>query len=153
VNRNPKVAIYKRTVKSSGQVEGYEVFKVNYEEKGKVYKFPNGTTRTLEDDKEKYPASSQFGMSAWSTMTYERACQIFDRLTAEAAEKANPSVKAAIVIPDGEFTVGELAEKNKIDYAPAFLFIKAALVEGSVKFLREEKRNARGKASKIYTKA
>jgi intein/homing endonuclease len=153
LNRNDKVAIYKRVVKRTGTLEGYEVFSIKTDPKGKVQKFPNGSVKVLEDDTEKYPASGVFGFSAWYVMTYERATQIFDELTAEAAEKANPTPEKAIVVPAGEFSTTELATANEIEYPVAALFIKAALGENTIKFSREERRNAKGKATKLYIKA
>lgn len=50
----------------------------------------------------------------------------------------------------GEFTVSELAEKNGVQYPTAFNFLKGALESKSVKFLREERRAAKGKPSKIF---
>ncbi len=155
VKRTESVALYERSFE--GKLRDYEVFIIRVDPKGKVQKFPNGITKTLEDDTEKYPSSGQWGRLAWSAVTIEQAMRRFDNLVAAgiqaAEEEENPTPKEAIVIPLGEFTVGELATKNNIEYAPAFLFIKAELTKGAVKFLREERRNAKGKASKIYIRA
>lgn len=74
--------------------------------------------------------------------------QLYEELCRE--EEAGPTVKEDLVIPVGEFTIGELAEKNSMKYPRAFLWVKAALGENRVEFVREEKRNTRGKPSKLY---
>jgi hypothetical protein len=56
-------------------------------------------------------------------------------------------------IPDGEFSTNELADFNKVQYPIAFLFLKYALAKGMIRYVRDERRNAKGKATKIYTKA
>ena len=64
----------------------------------------------------------------------------------ERAKRGAP--KADLTIPVGEFSIGELAEKNQVDYNHANLFIKSS---PSIQFVREERRNARGKMTKLFS--
>jgi len=155
LQRTGNVAIYERS--RDGKVKDYEVVVIRTDPKGKVQKFPGGVVKTLEDDIERYPSSGQWGRVAWSYAVLGGAKAKFDEVVAQgvkdAEEEENPTPEKTIAIPVGEFTIGELAEKADVSYANAFLFVKAALGEGRVKFLREERRNAKGKASKIYAGA
>jgi len=146
VDRSDSVGIYSRTL-SNGRLEGFEVFNIAIKPKGSCI-----FDKVLEDDEEQYPSTGKFGVNAWFCMTEKRAREIFEELTKDAAEKKKPSVKVEMVIPEGEWTVGEFAEKNSIEYPKAFLFVKAEVEKGSVKFIREEQRNTKGKKSKIYAK-
>lgn len=149
VKRNERAAIYRRSVKNTGDLEGFEVFRIKIEPKGKrIFK------KVLEDDIEHYPSVGEFGKCAWFVMTLERAEEIFQSIiTKDNVEKSEPEkADVSIIIPSGEFTVSELAEKNSMDYAKAAIFVKEAVGTGSVKFVREERRAAKGKASKIYIK-
>lgn len=56
-------------------------------------------------------------------------------------------------IPAVEFSTNELADFNKVQYPIAFLFLKYALAKSMIRYVRDERRNAKGKATKIYTKA
>ena len=152
INRTDKVALYERSL--NGQVRDYEVFLIRVDPKGKEMKFPGGVVKVLEDDKENYASTGKFGTTAWSfSGTHGLACALrrFDNLCQEAV--AEPAEKKEITLPSGEFTVGELAEKNGVSYAPAFLFVKAGLEANTIKFVREERRNVKGKPSKIFAKA
>jgi len=152
VKRTDKVALYERS--RDGKVKDYEVFFIKVEPKGKVMKFPGGVTKVLEDDREKYPSSGQFGFVAWSFNSLIAAERRFEQLEKEAnlPEEEEESPKE-LTIPIGEFTVGEFAEKNDVNYATAFLFIKDAVEKKTINFLREERRAAKGKPSKIFAKA
>lgn len=152
VKRTDKAAIYERS--RNGQVYDYEVFLIKIDPKGKVQKFPNGTTNILEDDTEKYPSNNQFGRIAWACINLEAAERRFEMLKQQSIDdEQEPASVKEMLIPVGEFTVGELAAKNNVEYPQAFLFIKSGLESKNIKFLREERRHAKGKASKIYAKA
>jgi len=151
--RTETTAIYERS--RDGEPKDYEVFRIKILPKGtQVFK------TITEDDQEKYPSSSQFGFSAWSfhgKFGKKAAFDRYEELKKEAADKLiadeeEVEEKKDLTIPVNEFTVGEFAEKNDMSYANAFVFIKGALENGSVKFVREERRQAKGKASKIYAK-
>lgn len=140
LNRTATAAVYERS--RNGKVMDYEVFKIKILAKGtKVFQ------NITEDDQEKYPGASQFGISAWCCISKAIAMARYVELSKDVVEE-----KKELTIPTKEFTVGEFAEQNGMTYANAFLFIKSAAKSGSVKFIREERRNVKGKASKIYAK-
>jgi len=146
--RTETTAIYERS--RNGKRFDYEVFRIRILPKGtKIFKI------ITEDDQEKYPGTSQFGLIAWSFNHRTHAMKRYEKLTKEAEDKANgvEEEEKALVIPVKEFTIGEFAEQNGMAYANAFIFIKGAVEAGSVKFIKEERRSIRGKASKIYAKA
>lgn len=153
LKRTDKVALYERS--RDGKVKDYEVFFIKVDPKGKVQKFPNGVTKVLEDDREKYATSSQFGFIAWSFNSLGAAERRFEELCKEAnTPEEEEEESKELTIPVGEFTVGEFASKNDVNYATAFLFIKDAVDnKKTIKFLREERRAAKGKPSKIFSKA
>ena len=155
LKRTEGFAVYERS--RDGKVKDYEVIVVRVDPKGKVQKFPNGIVKVLEDDIEHYPSTGQWGKLAWSFRKLGGAMARFDALIAQGieddAEEENPTPEKVIVIHNGEWTIGELGEKNGIEYVTAHVFVKAALAAGSVKFVREERRNVKGKASRIYIKA
>jgi hypothetical protein len=149
VKRNDKVALYSKTVENGGIQEGYEVFLIKMRYKGD--KLPGGLVE--EEDREVYPSANSFGKTAWQISTLARAEEKFEALTKCEIEDESVKEPITLMVPVGEFTVGEMAEANKIEYPKAFLFIKSAVEAGSVKFVREERRNAKGKPSKIYSKS
>ena len=149
ISRTEKVALYQRTY-SDGRVKDCEVFRVKILPKGtQVFK-----TVTV-DDEEKYAITSQFGISAWSytgkgalaaaKQKYNELCQTEDDSVNEVEKP-----ETTFLIPVGEFSTAEFAETNNIQYPIAFLWLKEAQVTGTVKFSREERRNARGKATKLF---
>lgn len=151
IARTDKIALYERS--RDGKIVDYEVFQIKITPKGRINKFPNGTTSVVEDDTEMYPGSSAFGRSAWSFGGKPGALTRFQKLCSESVETTEESVATqALTVPVMKFTVGEFAESNKVDYTTAYLAIKSMLVNGSVKLIGEERRNAKGKASKIFAK-
>lgn len=146
LQRTDKVALYERS--RDGKVFDYEVFFIKIEPKGK-----KTFNQILEDDREHYPSHEQFGRIAWSLSTKDRALQRYKELCnkSEAPEEEN-SVKP-LLFPVGEFSTTELAEFNKISYPNASVFVKVSFEAGIIKFVRDEHRNARGKATRLYTKA
>jgi len=120
---------------------------------------------------ESYPGNEQWGTKGWTYTTLYDAELRYERLLGRLAAETSSPLKEGVptpvehkrrprgepltlTIPVGEFSTKELAETNKVDYPSAFLWLKAALGESSpaIKFLREERRNAKGKPSKIYGK-
>lgn len=152
VKREGLVAVYERS--RDGKVKDYEVIIIRVDPKGKVFKFPGGVVKTLDDDKENYPSTGQWGKVAWSCGSLDNALRRFERVQREALTPEVEEEKT-ITIPIGEFTTTELAESNQVSYMDATLFIRAAVENGTVKLLKEEHRNAtgKGKKSKIYIKA
>jgi len=169
--RTETVALYSRSVNSV--IKDYEVFKIKILPKGtRIFQL------ITEDDEEKYPGSSQFGRIAWSYNQYQAALHCYNSLCKngtngmsivdddtdidddEKNEIETPVVKVEkiakvkkdLIVPVGEFTVGEMAEQNSVNYVTAFLWVKSSVGDGSVKFVRDERRNVKGKLSKIYSK-
>lgn len=153
VQRTDKVALYVRGRGDS--VKDYEVFFIRIEPKGKVTKFPGGVVKVAPDDKELYPSTGQWGRIAWSLPTLASAKLKFDELVKQSnlPEDEEESATAALTIPVGEFTVTELAKANKIEYPIASVFVRTQVELGAIKFLRKERRAAKGKESSIYAKA
>lgn len=144
-------AVYERSL--DGKVKDYETIRIKITPAGtSIFNQPPST-----DDEECYPSTGQWGKWAWSFGNKEAALSKLKTLgeiaDAEEAEEENPSPKIELTIPAVEFTTGEFAEKNSVGYPEAALFIKAAVINGSVIFVREERRNAKGKPSKIYSKS
>jgi hypothetical protein len=160
VKRNDTAAIYAR--KRENKVLGYEVFQIKVIPKGFTYKFPNGTTKTVEDDTEQYPSTSQFGITAWSPATLDRANVYFDKLTntsvVDEPEIETISVKtpAPLVteadLAPGEFTVNMFASERNMDYVRANLIVKASIEAGKFKLLRTQRLNGAKRPSNIYIK-
>lgn len=153
VQRTDKVALYSRS--RDGRTMDYEVFFIKVEPKGKVTKFPGGVVKVAPDDKELYPSTGQFGKIAWTCGDLARAKKKFNELVNQSniPEDESESMTVEFTIPDGEFTTRELADKNNTMYPVAALFIKTQIETGKIKFVKEERRNAKGKPSKIYVKA
>ncbi len=155
LQRTEKVALYERSRK--GKVKDYEVIVIRVDPKGKVQKFPNGIVKVIEEDIEKYPSTGQWGKMAWSFCVLGGAKARFEELVAqgvrEDAEEENPTPEKTIDIPLGEFSTTELAEKNGISYPKAIIFMRDCIENNTIKFVREERRNAKGKATKLYIKA
>jgi hypothetical protein len=154
LKRTDKVAMYERS--RGDRIHDYEIFFIKVEPKGKVSKFPGGVIKVAPDDKELYPSTGQWGRIAWSHPSLVWANRKFDELVKQSNIPDDEGESAEAVnftIPTVEFTVKEFAEANKIEYSVAFLFIKTNVETGNIKFLREERRAAKGKASKIYAKA
>ena len=168
--RTETVAMYSRSL--NGVIKDYEVFKIKILPKGtRIFKL------ITEDDEEKYPGSSQFGRIAWSFNQYQAALHCYNSLCkngtngisdvtvedtdsdldvdGETVIESKPvvaKVKKDLIVPVSEFTVGEMAEQNSVNYVTAFLWVKSSVATGSVKFVRDERRNAKGNPSKIYAK-
>lgn len=147
VKRTDTVALYERI--RHGELEGFEVFIIKVRHKGD--KLPGGAVE--EEDREVYPSAGSFGFGASSVSNLGRAKIVFDEMVAESvAEKETPTPEKAIIIPVGEFSTIEMAAANELSYPTITLWIKAALGEKSIEFVREERRNAKGKATKLYRK-
>ena len=73
--RNESVAVYER-YNPDGRIKDYEVFNIQVHQKGKMI-----FNQVLEEDREVYPGSSQFGQTAWSFGNVGAAMDRFKRLT------------------------------------------------------------------------
>lgn len=169
LKRTPKVALYEVTNKR-GVVAGYEVFMVTIVEAGTP--LPGGGK--VEESYERYPSANQFGRIAWAPSSLGQAERIYagllegkkpcdlevpsntsaepDITNDEPKAKREKKVMPTLTIPVMEFTIKELAEQNKVEYPIAFQTVKVWETEHKVKFLREERRNVKGKPSKVYGK-
>jgi hypothetical protein len=146
--RTDNVALYERS--RNGKVLDHEVIRIKILPKGtQIFKV------TTEEDQERYPSTAQFSKIAFSIPNKSLAMARYEELCKQAKDATDDTVEPedTTIVPDTEFTVGEFAIANGIEYPKAFLTVKAALETGSVKFVREERRNSRGKLSKIYARA
>lgn len=171
VKRSPKHAIYRVTGLKNGETTGYEVFKIRVTPKG---------TQVFEtvtpDDEEKYPTAEQFGKTAWAVSSIERAEEIFNRLEQNMSvreETPDPAVvggvalaqslapnrrgrpkveRAPLNLPNGEFSIKELAEQNSVEYVTAQQFLKEQMTSNQVRRTRTERRAARGPETQLYQK-
>ena len=143
IKRTAIAAIYQRFA-TNGNSQGFEVFTIKVVEAGTP--LPGGVV--VPETYEQYPTANRFGKTAWHVSSLEKAEAIYVRLNTDAGHDGKVFVK--FNIPSGEFTAGELADFNDVEYITASNYIKAALANNTVQYIREERRNARGKASKIY---
>lgn len=143
IKRTDTVAMYERITKSNLS-QGFEVFVVRVVEAGT----PLPGNVTVQESYEQYPSANRFGKTAWCVQNLQKADALFEKLanTVLVVEAKEVSLD----LPNGEFTTNELAEQNGVDYLIATKFIKDACTSNRVRFVREERRNAKGKASKIY---
>lgn len=162
IQRNDTAAIYSRN--RNEKVLGYEVFHIKIIPKGFTYKFPNGTTKIIEDDTEQYPSTSQFGLSAWATTNLDRSNFYYQQITnkgtifdvkpvvAVVAVKVPEAIINTSDLAPGEFTVNMFAEENKMDYIRANLIVKDALTKGIMKIIRTQRIGGARRPSNILIK-
>lgn len=175
LQRNGIYAMYQRFT-PEGVKKDIEVIVTNTVPKGTVQKFPGGVIKVTEDDAEHYATTSLWGKRGWSfhgVRALEGATAKFNELVNEvvpiieptedvAGEVAPitsngrrgraPKARVALNIPVGEFSTKNLAEFNQVEYADAVFFINEQLAANSVRFVKEERRTAKGKPSKIFAK-
>ena len=152
VQRNEKVALFKRTVEKTGRSDGYEVFVVKMRLKGQA--LPGGLFE--QEDREVYPSAGSFGKTAWHIHNLPFAKQRFEDLTlkgAVEAEEENAPAKTYL-IPAGDFTTKEFAAANNVEYSEATIWLREntgtlVLITGE----RKPPAGTRGKASKTFAKA
>ncbi len=147
VTRSKSAAVYERS--KDGKVKDYEAFKIKVIPKGTA--IFNGPASL--DDEEHYPSNNDFGRIAYSfhgKFAKEAALNRFKELNEEKEEIDNPSPEKEMKIPSVEFTTGEFAALNDTNYITASNYIKNN--PDKIKFVREERRQAKGKMSKIYKK-
>ena len=68
----------------------------------------------------------------------------------EDSEDDKPYKGPDLIIPVGEFSTKELAAKNNVQYPIAFLFLKDREKKGKIKFVRKERRAAKGKPTSLF---
>ena len=100
LKREGDIALYERTVKSSGRQDGYEVIRVT---RHNGYTIGKGKKACFVEPAETYPGASQFGKSAWSLPSNGLAMaealfaeKVKESKTREAAEAA--AVASGVVI-------------------------------------------------------
>lgn len=165
---NPKgesVYIYNR-ITAEGNVFGFEVFTPMVTKAGTVQKFPNGSTRTIEDDTENYPGASSFGRTAYFCSTMDRAEFRFNELmgienltevhvavnpkpVAVTPKPVKPSNSPEPQYPGPEFTMQEISDLNGIEKTKMYFLMRDLLAQGKVRELRRESRG-RGRPTVIY---
>jgi len=151
VTRSEKAAVYQRS--RGTYIKDFETIAIRVDPKGKVQKFPGGIVKVIEEDREMYPSTGQWGKMGWSFKNKGAALEKFERLNSEILTEDAPEEAFAMTIPIGEFSTKDLANSNGIEYPIAALWIKTSLETGVIKFLKEERRNVKGKPSKIFIKA
>lgn len=170
VKRNDRVLLFRRD-KLDGSFFGFEVFTPTIKKAG-TYPLPNDKTITYTEDFEEYPGTEKFGRNnAFFCTTLERAEVRFEELTnkslgikpeveepvvseevEETPKRRGRQPKLISIVPNGEFTVGMLAEANSVSYPIAFMYVKENL-DVTVKFIKSEKSSSgRGKPSNWYSK-
>lgn len=150
--RNDNYAVYERS--RDGKVKDLEVIRIKVNPKG--FQIFNGTP--LSEDTEMYPSSGTWGKQGWSyhgvsakSSAMWKYNQLINAVSVKEAEENEPV--AELLLPVGEFTTRDVADKNNILYPVAALFIKESMESGLVKFVRTERRNTKGKESKIFIKS
>lgn len=153
LKRNDKVALYQRVIESSGNAEGYEVFHIKMRLKGQA--LPGGVFE--QEDREVYPSANSFGKTAWQIDDLARANICFDELTKEETDKditetevENEDSSVKTDPATSLFSTQEYADSKGIAYPIAYLTIKAAIEAGKMKFVKSERRNSRGKETKLF---
>ena len=174
IKRTDKYAMYHRT-RQDGRHFTYEVFKIQIKPKGtRIFQV------VLEDDTEQYPSNSAFGHTAWeyrhlqwAETAYNNLIQtgspregfVIDPVAIDSDPEADtlllnstivPITKLkhiSLKLPTGEFSTKDLAEFNKTDYNNAAVFLRDSLQQGTIKFIKEERRALKGKPTKIYVKS
>lgn len=169
------VCLYKRTTKQ-GKLYAYEVFFPTIKKAG-TYKTPQGYI-TYEDSFEEYPSGGKFGKTAKFCHALEVAEHWYSEFMkgkvveptdaspdeeddedeaspVEANESASKrgrpkSDRVMLKFPAGEFSCKELAEFNQVDYSIASITLRESESNKTISFVREERRNAKGKATRLF---
>ncbi len=160
-----------------GKLFGVEVVIPNIKKAG-TYPLPGGKTITYSEDFEEYPGASLFGKKAWFYQNIEMAEKQFEILRKEVIEddtdeeqKPNTAVvddaalaptptpgrrgrpkveRPPLNLPDGEFSIKEVAEKNAVDYIVAAQFVKEQESAHLVQRTRTERRAVRGPETQLF---
>ena len=173
VKRNEHVALYRRTVEATGKYDGHEVFLIKVRHKGD--KLPGGLVEA--EDREVYPSANAFSKIAWQMglgACEQKFQEMTDRMNGivhekpEEPEEEEAETPAAageepkhrgrpkkelptFVLPDGEFSVKDLAAANSVEYVTAYQFVKQE--EGkTIVPTRSERRAEKGKPTQLYSK-
>ena len=167
VVRSDKAAVYQRS--RNGIVKDYEVFKIKVLKKGtQIFQ------KTVAEDEERYPSSTNFGFIAWSISggpsAMNAAIAKFDDLNKEPIEKeavvddSVPKVPGKrgrkrkerndLVFPNSDFSMKDLLKLNTSWSQPlAYIQLQKFVKSGSViEVGRVKNESGRGRASVIYRK-
>lgn len=105
IERNDRFAVYERS--RDGRVKDYEVIKIQIQKAGlKIF------NKTIEEDTERYPSTSQWGHAAFSYRSKAAALAHFKALSTEQSEET-VAEQQKIVLPTHEkFTMKDLMAAN-----------------------------------------
>jgi hypothetical protein len=156
------VYLYVRTYangKNLGKVFGYEVFAPTITKAGTVQTFPNGITRTIEEDTENYPGATLFGKTAYFCSSMESAEKRFAEMMEQPLEDAveediepPKGKKPDMIIPVGEFTIEDLAQQNNVSYPTARNGLQFFLYYKEVKLAKKQRIGNAKRPTKFFTK-
>lgn len=132
----------------------YEVFVVKTIKAGTP--LPGG--KKVEEDYEQYPGAAQWGKTAWSPKTLDKAEDMFDKLVKKLkSEEGQPkrrgrkSKTVNLVLPSGNFTMKMLIAETGYTQAILYPRLQKLLKEGVVVEVdRTKPENGRGKAMVVY---
>lgn len=169
LKRIGNVAVYERS--RDGKPYDYEVIKIRFDAKG---------TNGVDEDTERYPGAAAFGRMGWSISSLGLAMAKFHDIVhsvsdtpeedtpvmsnkgvenmgltvaegKDSGKKTKPVIKP-LLITVAEFSKQELADQNSVDYIYANNFVNDGLEKGTIKLVRKERRNAKGKPTSIFAK-
>ena len=176
VVRNGNFAVYQRSY-SDGRVKDYETITIKVLKAGtQIFK------KTVTEDEERYPSTTQFGRIAWSFRDKQAALNKMENLvngvksnmveTTEDDETETVSVKVetvgqkrrgrvaavrpTVVYPKTDFTMKELLMVNKDGWTQPSMYLKLQqdITSSIVKEVgRRTNDSGRGKPSVVYTLA
>ena len=174
------VYMYER-VKPNHGIFGFEVI-IPSVKKARTYKLPHNKTITYTEDLLEYPGAAAFGFRGWFYSTATNAKKKLNELIAsdsplvcidmadhdpddigsnppapvaqEPVKRTRTPTLETWSIPDGQFTVTQLAELNKQTYINAHLYVKGQLGKTLKEDGKAEKKEGvRGKRSTLYSRA
>lgn len=148
IARTDRVAWYERS--RNGLVLDYDIFKIKTRRAG-----TNIFGKITDEDEECYPTGeTNFGFTAWSIggahkeyakKRYEEICKNADAIADIESDEAKEH--APVV---GEFSIAEYAATNNLTYANAYVEVQGKIAKGSIRFVRKERRNVKGKPTSLY---
>ena len=139
----------------TGGLHGYEVFKIKTRLKGDP--LPGGNVE--KEDRECYPGSASFGITAWFFSCEKSAHFAFNRLMADLSvipdDDSIPTVKTAesvkITPPDGVFTIKDLVKVYNEPRATIYRKVQELVKNGSVKVIGDKPSDRnQAKPEKMY---
>ena len=145
--RSNKVAVYQRFTKD-GIFKDFETIVIRIIPKGtSIFNQP-----PTEEDAEKYAVTSSWGKTGFSFKNLLAAQEKMKELELKDIQEEKDETEIVFQIPNGLFSTNELAQFNKVAYPEASLFLKEKLLNNSIRFVRSERRQAKGKETNLYEK-